>query len=199
HSSLPQQGVDTITIAASIITALNTIVAKNIDPMDNSTLNIGVINGGVAPNIIADKTELICMTRNMTSDARDTMLEKIKTISTGIATAMGGECEVNVRVGYSSVYNDEFLSEFVTKTILQKEKEIFEDIPNVPANYLITKDTAVLGAEDFGFYSQKAPSCLLWMGVGKSAPLHNPEFTVNETYIKVCTRTMALLTAEYLK
>ena len=55
-----------------------------------------------------------------------------------------------------------------------------------------------MGAEDFGFYSQKAPSCMIWVGVCENASKHSPEFCVDESYMKLCTRAMAMVAAEYL-
>ena len=91
HSSTPEEGVDAIGIAAAIVTALNSVAARNISPMENSTLNVGKIAGGSAPNIIASECELSIMMRNITPEAREVMMEKINSISKGIAGAMGGQ------------------------------------------------------------------------------------------------------------
>ena len=67
-----------------------------------------------------------------------------------------------------------------------------------PEDWLITGEHPLLGAEDFGFYSQKAPSCMIWVGVGGNSPKHSPGFCIDERYIKLCTRAMATTALEYL-
>ena len=68
-----------------------------------------------------------------------------------------------------------------------------------PEGWLVTDLDPMLGAEDFGFFAQEAPSCMIFVGTGGDAPMHNPGFQVDERYIKLCTRAMAFVAAEYLK
>ena len=199
HSSTPEEGVDAIYIASSIVTALHGISSRNLSPMDRSTLNIGVIHGGMAPNIIADEVTLGLMMRNLSKESREAMIEKIETLSRGIAEAMGGSCELAFRAGYPAVYNDEPFSDFVSDTFRKYAGSIYAGLGDgQPADWLLTGDRPLLGAEDFGFYSQKAPSCLIWVGVGGSAPKHSSDFCVDERYIKLCTRSMAAVALEFL-
>jgi amidohydrolase len=200
HSSAPQEGVDAIHIAAAIVTALNGIVSKNISPMANSTLNIGVIRGGTAENIVADHVEMQCMFRNLTPDARMAMIERIEGLCKGISMAMGGSCDLNLTEGYPSVLNNELFTKFVASTIKTHANELYEGITDgVPEGYLVTGQRPLLAGEDFGFYSQIAPACLIWVSTGGRASKHNPEFFVDEKYIKLCTRTMAMVAVDFLK
>lgn len=200
HSSMPQDGVDAINIAASIVTTLNGIVSKNISPMATSTLNIGVIRGGYAENIVADKVEMQCMFRNKTPDARSAMLERIEGISTGIATAMGGSCDLEFNEGYPSVLNDPVFTKFVCNTIEENAEKIYAGITDgVPEGHLVTDAEPLLVGEDFGMYSQIAPACLIWVSTGGRMSKHSPNFVVDEKYIKLCTRTMAMVAMNFLK
>ena len=200
HSSAPQNGVDAINIAASIIVNLNTILAKNISPMELSTLNIGLISGGMAPNIVPDMVEMGCMMRNVSPTARDTMQSRILEIATGIATAMGGSCEVEFNAGYPSVFNDYQLTQFVVDTLRSNAEGIYSDIAGgkIPEQCIKTGNQVALIAEDFGFYSQKVPSCFVQVGTGHYADAHNQKFAIDEEYIKLCTRSMALMAMKYL-
>lgn len=199
HSSTPEEGVDAVYIAASIVTALHGIISRNISPMDRATLNVGMIHGGTAPNIIADEVTLGVMLRNLSKESREAMMKKIETISNGIAESMGGSCELAFRAGYAAVYNDEKFSDFVADTFRKYEDSIHADLGDgKPDDWLITGEHPLLGAEDFGFYSQKAPSCMIWVGVGGNSPKHSPGFCVDERYIKLCTRAMAATALEYL-
>lgn len=201
HSSAPQNGVDAINIAATIIVNINSIIAKNIDPMQASTLNIGIISGGTAPNIVADYAEMHCMMRNVSPQTRQIMQERISCIATGTAKAMGGSCELEFVPGYPSVFNDHKLTEFVVATLTDNVDNIYQDLsPQVSTDgFIKTGNQVALIAEDFGFFSEKVPSCFIQIGTGYYAAAHNQQFEVDEEYIKLCTRSMCLLAIEYLK
>ena len=199
HSSKPEDGVDAIYIAAAIVTALHGIISRDLDPMERSTLNIGQIRGGLAPNIIADEVQLGCMMRNLTKEARETMRTRIEKLATGIAESMGGSCECAFRAGYPAVYNDDVFTKFVENVLEKNGNMIYDGLKDgKPEEFLITGDHPLLGAEDFGFYAQKVPSCLVWIGTGGDSPKHSSKFCVDEDYIKLCTRTMATVALEYL-
>lgn len=201
HSSAPQNGVDAINIAASIIVAFNTILSKNISPMENSTFNVGLISGGLAPNIVPDRVELQCMMRNVRPEARESMKERILSLAPGIAEAMGGSCDVEFNTGYPSVLNQEALTDFVVDVIEKNADLLYSGIASgkAPANHLLTGNQIALIAEDFGFYSQMVPSCFVQVGTGAYAAAHNQKFFVDENYIKLCTRAMSAMAGEYLK
>lgn len=201
HSSAPQNGVDAINIAAAIIVNLNTILAKNLNPMECSTLNIGTISGGLAANIVPDFAEMRCMMRNISPEARETMKNRILSIATGTATALGGSCEVEFNDGYPAVFNDYELTAFVVDTLCEHAHDLYKDIGPQPlaADFIKTGNQVALIAEDFGFYSQQVPSCFVQVGTGYYAAAHNQLFDVDEEYIKLCTRSMALMAIKYLQ
>lgn len=201
HSSEPQNGVDAINIAASIITSFNTILSKSISPMEYSTFNIGLISGGLAPNIVPDRVELQCMMRNVTPKAREIMKARIQSLASGTAKIMGGSCDVEFNTGYPSVFNHHELTKFAVDVIEKNAALLYSGIDggNVPDNYMLTGNQIALIAEDFGFYSQKVPSCFVQVGTGAYAAAHNSHFFVDESYIKLCTRAMGAMAGEYLK
>lgn len=199
HSAKPEDGVDAIYIAAAIITALHGIVSRNIDPLEHSTLNIGAIHGGLTFNIIADKVEMDCMMRNLTKEARKIMRDRVEKLATGIAEVMGGSCECAFHAGYPAVYNDDAFTSFVEKTLRGNADTIYANLGDgQPEEFLLTGDRPLMDAEDFGFYAEKAPSCMIWVGVGSDSPKHSSTFCVDERYIKLCTRSMATVALEYL-
>lgn len=201
HTSKPQQGVDAINIAANIVVALNSILSKNIDPFEVGTFSIGKINGGDAINIVADNVELRGMMRTTSEDGRNIIRTKIEEISKGIARTYGGECSFKFIEGYPSVYNDERLTSMIKNEFIENYSVMMNDIDSKRANRtdLINKERdTMLGAEDFGFFAQNVPSCFYMVGTGHYAPAHNPNFFVNEDYIKLCTRTMLIAALKYL-
>lgn len=200
HSSEPQDGVDAVYIAASIIVALNTLVPKSLSPMEHSTLNMGMISGGTALNVITDRVELHGMMRNAESHTRGVMMEKIRTLSEGIACAMGGSCDVRFDEGSASVINDKELAGQVISIMERHADTLYKGYPiSAPYPEIVTGNLLRLASEDFGFYSQKAKTCYIMMGTGEGAPVHNPGFKVDEAYIKLAARSMAAVALEYLK
>lgn len=198
HSSTPEEGVDAIDIAASIVTALHGIASRNLGPMAEGTLNIGTIKGGLAGNIIADRVDMVCMMRSLSDKSRDIMRQRIEALASGIAEAKGGSCDCDFHAGYAAVYNNEAFSEQVYDILKQYEDALYQGPLAEAKSRLKIGSYPMLAAEDFGFYSQKVPSCLVWVGVGEGAPKHNSHFFVNEDCIKFCTRVMTLTALGYL-
>ena len=196
HTSRPQDGVDAINIAGSVISSLNTIISKNIDPRDSVTFSIGKIQGGTYNNIVPDYVELKGMIRSLDREARDIVIEKIKSVSEGIATTFGGSCEVEIREGYPSVVNNSELTD-ILRTSFKENLKVLSD--GISDSVEVINHRPLLTADDFGYISQEIPSVYYMVGTGDYAAGHSPNFYVDEKYIKLCTRTMALAAWELLK
>jgi amidohydrolase len=195
HASKPQEGVDAIVIAAQVINALQTVLTRQIDPTETATFSFGKINGGTASNIVPDFVEIVGTMRCFSLDVRETIKANIAKIASSIAAGMGGECEVAYRDGYPSVVNDERLTNIVKDVACSLYGEIGRKTPDVisgPVQEIIKIDNPRLAAEDFGFYSQKVPSCLYWVGIGSLIPLHSSDFTINEDIAKITLPLMSV-------
>jgi amidohydrolase len=195
HTSKPQEGVDAIVIAAQIINALQTVLTRQIDPTETATFSFGKINGGTASNIVPDFVEIVGTMRCFSLDIRETIKASIAKIASSIAASMGGECEVVFREGYPAVVNDERLTNIVKDVACSLYGELRGKAPDVISGLvqeIIKIDGPRLAAEDFGFYSQKVPSCLYWVGIGSLIPLHSSDFTVNEDSAKITLPLMSL-------
>ena len=201
HSSQPQNGVDAIAIAAHIVTGINTLLLKDIDPMERATYSIGQIKGGTAPNIVASEVEMVGMMRNVTNETRQVLRQRMEQVAKGIALSYGGEAEFDFFEGYSAVHNDPRLTDFVAQTIEEYAprwmRGIGQELPG--AECLVREQRPILGAEDYGFYTQRVPSCFYRVATGNRSPAHSPRFFVEEPYIKLCTRSMTTLALRYLR
>ncbi|KNF10032.1 amidohydrolase [Gottschalkia purinilytica] len=188
HTSTPQQGTDAIVISAHIITALQTILTRQLSPFEPATFTIGKIKGGVAHNIIPDLVQIRGMIRCISQDARKTIKDKIKDISKSIAESMGGDCEVKFKAGYPSVINNKKMFELVKKvgTDLYGKERVF--INNEP----------MLISEDFGFYSHLIPACLFFISSGESCPLHTSKFIVDEDVFDTTLTMLSSIAVRYL-
>lgn len=201
HSSQPQNGIDAIEIAAHIIVAVNSLLRSSIDPMERATYSIGKINGGTAPNIVPDLVEIEGMMRNVKKETRAALREKMEKVATGIAESFGGTAEFIFIEGYSSVLNNAELADFVREKIESCSSQWLADIdPELAAEpvHLLEQTLPMLGAEDYGFYTQRVPSCFYRVGTGDAGKAHSSQFMVQEKYIKLCTRAMAAMAIAYL-
>ena len=173
HASQPQDGFDAIVMAGQVISALQSIVARNVPPLEASVVTIGTIHGGNVYNAIADSVQLEGTLRNLNFDVRDMVPKRIEAIVKGITEGMGGSYEFKYAPGYPPVVNNPEVTEYVYTTM----KDVLGD-------KAVIAPSSALGGEDFGFFSEKVPSCYFWLGVKTPgvdiAPIHNSKFFPDE-------------------
>lgn len=195
HTSKPQDGVDAIVIAGHIIVSLQSILTRNIDPFAVSTFSLGKISGGNAPNIVPDFVEINGMMRNLDKDARQTLIANIENISKAIAESMGGSLEFSFKEGYPSVVNEASMVDIVKEATNEYYSLV---CPKDDSNQFINLGTKpMLGAEDFGFFAQRVPSCFFVVGSGVYAPSHNSSFQINDE--EIATTTLSIMSNAAIK
>ena len=189
HAAAPHLTADTVLIASQLIVSLQQIVSRNANPTQPSVLSICSIHGGNTTNVIPSEVKLMGTFRAMDEDWRYKAHELIKKQSVGLAEAMGAEIDIEIKVGYPTVYNDE--------TITEKASALAE-------NYMgaenIEETELRMGAEDFGYYSQQIPGCFYRLGVRNEAKgiihnVHTPNFNIDEDAIETGAGIMAFLGA----
>lgn len=180
HAATPHTAVDTILVAAQIITALQQVISRRNNPISPSVLTIGKINStGGATNIIPDEVKMEGTFRAMDEKWRYEAHEHIKQICELTAKAMGATCEVYISVGYPSLINDVPLSDTIKQKMIDYlGKEQVEELP------------IRLTAEDFSYYTQVMPACFYRLGTGNVAegitsPVHTPTFDIDENALEV--------------
>lgn len=179
HGSTPHQGVDAIVVAGYVITALQTIVSRNINPLDSAVVTLGVINGGYRYNVIADEVNLEGTVRSFSHDVAAEMPGKIENIIKNVCEALGGDYEFKYVNGYPLTYNNEDLTE---KVINALKYSIGEE------NIVIPEKPATIG-EDFSFFNKHVPCVFMWLGCKSEINencciLHSPNFICDEKAIK---------------
>ena len=185
HAALPERSVDPIVIAAQIITAMQQVVSRSADPKTPTVLTFGTIHGGHAQNIIPDEVKLSGTFRALDEEWRFKAHELITNIAQGIATGLGGSCDVHIDVGYPYLCNDE-----ATTQLARRAAEDYLGEGNV-----VDLDLW-LGAEDFAYYSHQVPSCFYRLGTGNedkgtTKGVHTPNFNIDEDAIEVGIGLMA--------
>lgn len=187
HAAQPNLTVDTILVAAELITNLQKIISRNRNPFTPSVLSICSIQGGHTTNVIPSEVKLKGTFRAMDETWRYHAHELIHKEADGLAAATGAEIDTLVDVGYPSVDNNDALTE-----IGQTLAKSYLDETHVEETELR------MGAEDFGYYTQKIPGCFYRLGVrnetlGYINNVHTPNFMVDEHAIEIGIGLMAYL------
>jgi hippurate hydrolase len=187
HAATPHQTVDTVLVAAQLITSLQTIISRNRNPQNPSVLSICSIHGGNTTNVIPSEVKLMGTFRAMDEvwrfKAHELMMQQAK----GLAIATGAEIDFRVDVGYPTVDNEPIITEAAWKLADQ-----YMGAENVEETELR------MGAEDFGYYSQVIPGCFFRLGVRNESKdaihnVHTPVFNVDEDAIAHGVGMMAWL------
>ena len=170
HGSAPENGIDAIMIASYVGTALQSIVSRNVGPLDSAVVTVGKMNGGSRYNVIADEVVMEGTCRNLNPAVRNTMPERIENIIKGIVEGMGGTYDFKYMMCYSPTVNDPKQFELV--------RDVIRDV--VGPDHLVIPEHSALGGEDFSFYCEKVPSCFYWLGCHDPAkpryPIHHGSF-----------------------
>jgi len=148
HAASPHLCIDPILIASNLILSLQQIVSRNNNPHNPSVLSITAIEGGSTTNVIPNEVKLKGTFRAMNEEWRFRAHELIRTLSTDLVRSMGGEIDLDIDVGYPSVYNNEALTESS-----KRKAEEYMGKTNVE------ETESRMGAEDFGYYTQHIPGC----------------------------------------
>src|SRR5215208_1805040 len=174
HGAMPHQTVDSIAIGAQVVTNLQHVVSRSIDPIDNVVVSVTKFAGGTAHNVIPGCVEMLGTVRTLDPEVRKRVPELMERIVKGITEAHGASYEFEYQFGYRPVVNDEE----VTRAIEETVREVFgeETLEMVRPN---------LGGEDFSALQQKAPGTFFWVGAGNqdkgiTYPHHHPRFTIDE-------------------
>ena len=189
HGARPHEAVDAIWIAAQVVTALQQAISRTQNPLRPLVLTIGQINGGRAPNVIADGVRMAGTVRSLHPETHAHLPQWIENIVASVCNSYGASYEINYRRGVPSVQNDLTLTQILEEASREAWGDQYVEIIPEPS----------LGAEDFALYLEHAPGSMFRLGVGFSDqpnhPLHHPEFEVDETAI--VTGVVTLVYAAY--
>ena len=189
HAAAPHLTADTILIASQLVVALQQIISRNNNPLSPSVLSITSFQGGYTTNVIPSEVKLMGTFRALDENWRFKAHELIRNVAQGVVNGSGAELDLHIDIGYPSVFNDENLN--------AQSRSLAEDY--LGSEYIETTEMR-MGAEDFGFYTQKIPGCFFRLGAGNvskgiSAGVHTPNFNIDENAIAVGMGMMAWLGA----
>jgi amidohydrolase len=196
HGAQPWAGVDPIIVGAHIVTALQTIVSRQLEiTRAPAVVTVGTFHAGVRNNIVPDMAELSGTIRTFDSGMRDAIHEKIVRIATSVAESMGASAEVEIDPGVPVTYNDVGLTEAMLPTL-----HAVYGSGNVHLGEPIT------GAEDFSFYQEQVPGLFFFIGgrpadvpASRGIPNHSPLFFIDEGALVPGVTVMSRLAVDYLE
>lgn len=194
HGAAPHRSVDAVVAAAQAITALQTIVSRQVNPVDPLVLTIGTISGGYRHNVIADQVTMSGTVRTLNPALRKTIPDIIRRTLDGVTRSAGATFEFTYSPGYPPLANDERVAAIVADSARKMlgKRHVIEDIE--PS----------MGGEDFAYFLQEVPGAMFMLGAGnpdKGAryPAHHPKFDFDEDAMAIGVALMVDVVLELLE
>jgi hippurate hydrolase len=193
HAAVPQLTVDPVVAAAQVISALQTIASRNVNPLDAVVVSICSMQTSQvgAFNVIPDSVQLIGTVRSFRPETRDLAEQKVRTIAAKIAEALGGSAEIRYTRGYPPTVNSAREAAFAASV----GERIFGK------GNVVTDVEPTMGGEDFSYMLQARPGAYVWLGQGGGPGgcfLHNPKFDFNDEVIPLGAGYLAALVEDAL-
>jgi len=177
HAARPHLGIDTILVGAQMINQLQSIVARNVDPLQPAVVSICLFQAGQTDNVIPQHAKLLGTARSLTAKVGELLRMRINEVVEGTARLYGATAKITYTNGYPVVVNHKRETAFaveVAREIAGKDR-------------VDTDVTPVMGAEDFAFMLQERPGAFIFVGNGDTAGLHHPAYDFNDEAIPVGT------------
>jgi amidohydrolase len=179
HGAMPDRARDPIVAAAHVVTALQTVVSREVSPVEPAVVTIGAIRGGEAFNVIPDEVTLLGTIRTFDAALRRSMPERIERIADGIARGLGCRAESETSPGNPAVINDAGAAEVARRAAVR-----------VVGEERVVSPTPTMGGEDMALYFERAPGCFVFVGSanpsrGLDQPHHSPSFDFDEDALLV--------------
>ena len=170
HGAFPHHCVDPIAAGAQIVTALQTIASRTVDPLDPCVVSVTRFHAGSANNIIPQTAWLNGTVRTLKAETRDLVEKRMRAIVAGLAAAAGATAKLDYRRGYPPTVNHPAQTDFAVAVAgkVAGRDQVHSDI------------SAVMGAEDFSFMLEARPGAFIFVGNGDSAGLHHPAYDFND-------------------
>ncbi len=191
HAAQPNNGIDALVAAANWITSMQSVISREIDPLESIVFTIGTINGGTRYNVVAENVLLEGTCRTFKPDIRDYIENRASEVLKGIDVLFKTKSRLDYRRGYCSLMNNDDAVEFAKGVLI---KYLGEDSVK-------EAEHPSMCAEDFAFYLKNYNGAFLWLGTGfdGNGPLHSPIFNIDEKILKKGVLCFCSLAIEFLK
>src|ERR1700742_5076758 len=172
HAARPHKCIDSVLVGAQLISALQQIVARNVDPLDSAVISMCEFHAGNARNVIPQTAELRGTVRTLTDEVRALVEKRVREVVSGIARMTGARIDLEYLRGYPVVVNHAAETDFAIK--------VAED---VAGNGNVQEMPPLMGGEDFAYMLEKRPGAFIFCGNGDSAGLHHPAYNFDDNAI----------------
>jgi hippurate hydrolase len=191
HSAMPHLAVDPIVAGAAVVSGLQTIVSRNVDPVEGAVVTVGAFNAGRASNVIPQTAKLDICVRSCTKPVRELLAQRVPRMIRGIAEAHGCTAEIDYEFSYPTTVNWIGETSFVRLTA-----EAFGG-----AHPVQDLEAPMMSSEDFAYMLEAIPGCYFMLGNGNEQhrkPLHNPGYDFNDALLAIGTAFWSNLVERYL-
>jgi amidohydrolase len=195
HAAMPHQTVDAVLAASHVVCALQSVVARNVNPLDSAVITVGSFHAGSAFNVIADSAKLLGTVRTFSRQLYDEIPHLFERVVKGAAAAMGAECEIEYLRQCMPTINNQEMTEFVRGVAAEV----------VGAENIVTDDSArTMGGEDMSFFLDRVPGCFFFVGSQNCAralahPHHSPKFDFDEGALPIGAEILKRIACQFLK
>ncbi len=192
HGAQPHETVDAVAVTGQVLSALQTIVSRNVDPQETAVLTIGMVNGGTAFNVIAETVEMQGTIRTFSPAVRETVLTRLRVLLDGVTAGMGATYTLQADVMTGAVVNDPAMTEVARAAAIE-----------VVGSAALTHHLPMMVSEDFSEFQKAAPGCFMMLGsgnaeLGLNAPHHNPRFDFDERALPIGAALLASVATRFL-
>ena len=192
HGAYPHVTRDPILAAGHVITQVQSIVSRNVNPLDSAVVSFGAVHGGRAYNVIPDEVELNGTVRSLNPEVREQLRSSIEQIARGVVTSLGLDYHYEFEYGYPVLINDSRMSGLVVSTCSRAIGK--ENVVILPPS---------MGAEDFAYFLEKCPGAMFRLGVrneekGLTQPHHNTLFNIDEEVLPFGVEVFVRVIDEFL-
>lgn len=193
HGAMPHETIDATLVASQIVVALQSIVARNVSPVDTAVVSVGTLQSGVAANVISAEAVLTGTVRSFSPAVQDLVFRRIEEIANGVCQTFGATCQVEIRLGCPATINSAEGAELMQGVASQV----------VPAAQIAQIDPMMVG-EDMAEFLNRAPGCFVLVGASDgdtdelNSPHHNPTFDFDERMLPTGVALLAGAAVAYL-
>jgi amidohydrolase len=173
HAAKPHLGVDTVLVGAQIINQLQSIVARNVDPLDSAVVSICAFKAGETHNVVPQTALLLGTTRTLRAETRDLVQQRVTEVVEGAARLHGAKVKLTYERGYPVTINHARETDFAVKVASEIAGADRVDADAPP----------IMGSEDFSFMLNERPGAMIFVGNGDTAGLHHPAYDFNDEAI----------------
>jgi amidohydrolase len=194
HGALPHRSVDAVVVAGQVISALQTIVAREQDPLEPAVVTIGQLQGGDAFNVIADSVRMRGTLRSLTPALRRELPRRVARVARGVCAALRARCRFELEPGHPPLANDPA----VTRLVASAAGRV---LGSARVRRLARP---LMSGEDFTYFANRVPACFFHVGAGRRAPganrpWHHPAFDFNEQALAAGAAVLAQSALDFLR